>query len=64
MSSESILEYPPLFDNSKIHDLDDIMLEYFDLFEKYPGEAQGRHLRAHMFKFLYTGLSKHTDLRD
>ena len=33
MSSESILEYVPLFDPSKIYDLDDIMLEYLDLYE-------------------------------
>jgi len=64
MSSESILEYPPLFDGNKIHDLDDVMLEYFDLYEKYPGEAERKHLRAHMFKFLHMGLSKHIDLRE
>ena len=64
MSSESILEYPALFDGSKIYDLDDIMLEYFDMYEKYPGEADLKCIRSHMFKFLYTGLSKHTDIRD
>lgn len=64
MSSESILEYPALFDPSKIYDMDDIMLEYIDLYEKYPGEADLKCLRSHMFKFLYTGLSKHTDIRD
>ena len=64
MSSESILEYAALFDPSKVHDLDDLTIEYLDLYEKYPGEADRSHIRAHMFKFLYTGLSVHTDLRD
>ncbi len=64
MSSESILEYPALFDPSKVYDMDDIMLEYIDMYEKYPGEADLKCLRSHMFKFLYTGLSKHTDIRD
>jgi len=31
MSSESILEYPALFDPSKIHDMDELTLEYLDL---------------------------------
>lgn len=64
MSSESILEYAALFDNSKVHDMDEIALEYLDLYEKYPGEANRSCIRAHMFKFLHTGLSVHTDLRD
>lgn len=44
--------------------MDDIMLEYIEMYEKYPGEADLKCLRSHMFKFLYTGLSKHTDIRD
>jgi tRNA-dihydrouridine synthase 1 len=64
MSSESILEYAALFDPSKVHDMDDLCLEYFDLYQQYPGEADLKHLRAHMFKFLHVGLSEHTDLRD
>lgn len=64
MSSEAILEYPALFDPSKIYDMDEIMLEYIDLFQQYPGEGDLKTLRSHMFKFLYTGLSKHTDIRD
>jgi len=39
MASESILEYPALFDPTKIYDMDDLCLEYFDFYEKYPGEA-------------------------
>ena len=33
------------------------------MFEKYPGEADMKTIRSHMFKFLYTGLQIHTDLR-
>ena len=31
MSSESILEYPALFDNSKIYDIDELTLEYLNI---------------------------------
>jgi len=64
MSSESILEYPALFDPSCLYDMDQLMIEYLEMYEQYPGEAEPRTVRAHMFKFLYTGLSKHTDIRD
>ena len=64
MSSESILEYPALFDPSQTYDMDELMMEYLDLYEKYPGEADLKTLRSHMFKFLHTGLQKHTDIRD
>ena len=64
MSSESILEYPALFDNTRIYDMDELMMEYLEMYEQYPGEADLKCLRSHMFKFLYTGLSKHTDIRD
>ena len=64
MSSEAILEYPALYDPKKIYDMDALMLEYIDLFEKYPGEADLKALKSHMFKFLHTGLQKHTDIRD
>lgn len=65
MSSESILEYPPLFDNSQIYDLEKIALEYLDFYEKYPGEATIKIARCHMHKFLHSGftLHGHTDLR-
>lgn len=56
MSSESILEYPALYDPSKIYDMDELMMEYLELYEKYPGEADLKCLRSHMFKFLHTGL--------
>ena len=64
MACESILEYPAFFDGDKTHDLDDLTLEYIDCFEQYPGEADMKTIRSHMFKFLYTGLSVHTDLRE
>jgi tRNA-dihydrouridine synthase 1 len=66
MSSESILEYPALFDKSRIYDLDDLCLEYIEFYEKYPGEADLKILKAHMHKFLYSGftLHGHTDLRE
>ena len=53
MSSESILEYAALFDPSKIYDMDEICEEYLEMFDKYPGEADLKHVRAHLFKFLY-----------
>jgi len=62
MSSESILENPALFAN-KMYDLDDLALEYFEMCEKYPGEHNFSHVKSHMFKILYQGLCKHTDLR-
>jgi len=66
MSSESILEYPALFDPSKIYDMDDLALEYFEMYEKYPGEADLKILRGHLHKFMHSGFTAHgyTDLRD
>jgi len=66
MSSESILEYPALFDPSKIYDMDELTLEYFDFYEKYPGEATIKILRAHLHKFMHSGFTAHghADLRD
>lgn len=65
MSSESILEYPALFDQQNLcWDLDKLSLEYLECVEKYPGEADLKNVRSHLHKFLYTGLKVHTDLRD
>jgi hypothetical protein len=64
MSSESILEYPALFDGRQIYDLDKLSLEYLECVELYPGEADFKNIRSHLHKFLYTGLQVHTDLRD
>ena len=38
MSSESILENPALFAD-KMYDLDELVEEYFEMVEKYPGEC-------------------------
>ncbi len=65
MSSESILEYPPLFDpQESLYDIDQVALQYLDLVDKYPGEADLKNTRSHLHKFLYTGFKEHTDLRD
>ena len=53
MSSEAILEYPALFDNTRLYDLDDLTEEYCQMFVKYPGESDLGILRAHLFKFLH-----------
>ena len=46
--------------------MDDLTLEYIDLYEKYPGEANVKILRAHLHKFMHSGFvaQGHTDLRD
>jgi hypothetical protein len=64
MSSESILEYPALFDSKQIYDLDQLSLEYLDMVARYPGEADLKNVRSHLHKFLHSGLKVHTDLRD
>jgi len=61
MSSESLLENPALF-SGEIKDLDKLALEYLDLCKTY--ETDPAYIRPHLFKFLYTGLQKHTDLRE
>jgi len=43
--------------------MDKLAQEYLDMYQKYPGEADLSHIRAHMFKFLHQGLTLHTDLR-
>ena len=64
MSSESILEYPAIFDNSKLYDLDELSLDFLNMVDKYPGESDHKNVRSHLHKFLYTGFKAHTDLRD
>lgn len=56
MSSEAILEYPALFDNTQIFDQDLIAMEYLDCVEKFPGESDLKCIRAHTHKFLHIGL--------
>jgi len=55
MSSESILEYPALFAGNEIHDMDKLIMEYLDFYEKYPGEATPKHLKPHFNKFMHAG---------
>lgn len=55
MSSEAILEYPALFDPSQDYDIDDLTLEYLDMYERYTGEANIKIVRLHMYKFLHAG---------
>ena len=65
MSSESILEYPPLFDpQPSLYNLDQIAMEYLEMVERYPGEADMKNMRSHIHKYLHTGFKQHTDLRD
>jgi tRNA-dihydrouridine synthase 1 len=66
MSSESILEYPALFDPSEIYDMDELALEYVDFYEKYRGEGNCKILKAHLHKFLHSGFNIHgnADLRE
>ena len=67
MSSEAILEYPALFEPSKIYDIDDLALEYIDMYEKYKGkDSTLGNLRKHVSNFLHTGIhgmGSHRDLR-
>jgi len=61
MSSESLLENPALF-SGEVKDLDNLALEYLDICKTY--ETDHTYIRPHLFKFLYTGLMKYTDLRE
>lgn len=64
MSSEAILEYPALFEPSKIYDIDDLCLEMIEVYKKYKGETDLRYLKRHLKRFLFTGYryQNHTDL--
>lgn len=61
MTSESILEYPALFDPVWYH-LEDLMIEYLDLAEHYKEDHP--IARNHLYKSLFTGFKDHIDLRD
>jgi len=61
MSSESLLENPALF-SGEVKDLDKLALEYLEICKTH--ETDPAYIRPHLFKFLYTGLMKHTDLRE
>jgi tRNA-dihydrouridine synthase 1 len=61
MSSEAILENPAFFDSNFYH-MEDLMLEYIDLAEKY--EENYCTVRSHLYKSLFSGFKEHVDLRD
>ena len=61
MSSESLLENPALF-SGKIYNLDQLAAEYLEICKVYNTDTC--YIRPHLFKFLYTGLRQHPDLRD
>jgi tRNA-dihydrouridine synthase len=65
MSSEGILEKPNLFDPTSTASQDELAKEYLDFVRKYPivNRFQNRCVKSHMFRFLYAGLQRHTDLR-
>ena len=60
------MEYPALFNGPEILDMDKLILEYFEMYDKYPGEANPIIVKAHLHKFLHAGfvLQKHVDLRE
>ena len=62
MSSESLLENPALFNNGEIPDLDLLANEYLDLWKVWDNSNTGC-LKAHLFKMLHSGLTRHIDLR-
>ena len=51
MSAEKLLENPTLF-SGDVYNIDEIALEYIDLFKKYDFEVF--FARAHLFKFFYS----------
>mmetsp|Transcript_24138 Transcript_24138/g.29721 ORF Transcript_24138/g.29721 Transcript_24138/m.29721 type:complete len:477 (+) Transcript_24138:82-1512(+) len=77
MSSESILEYPPIFTESGTADVDgkrtgpsrlEIAREYLNLTLQYPpnkgGQGSGmKCIRAHFHRFLHEDLGKHDSVR-
>ena len=59
MSGEKMIEMPTFF-SKKLYDINDIALEYCDIWKKYKPNNQINkthmsQIRGHMFKFLYTG---------
>jgi tRNA-dihydrouridine synthase 1 len=50
MSAEALLENPALF-SGKIYDLDEIVVEYLDLAEKY--DEPFYYIKSHLFKILH-----------
>ena len=65
MSSEAILESPNLFSPNSKNSQDQIAREYLQYVRQYPivKRWENRCVKSHMFRFLYAGLQRHTDLR-
>jgi hypothetical protein len=65
MSSEAILESPNLFSPNSKTSQDQIAREYLQYVRQYPivKRWENRCVKSHMFRFLYAGLQRHTDLR-
>jgi tRNA-dihydrouridine synthase 1 len=78
MSSEAVLEYPPVFTESQTKGVGykrlgpgrlDLAREYVELAKQYPpkhgGQGSGsKCIRGHMHKFLHEDLQEYADLRD
>lgn len=78
MSSEAILEYPPLFTQTNVEATNykrtgpgrmQLASDYLELCKLYPpnegGQGSGlKCIRAHLHRFLYTDLQQHTAIRD
>lgn len=62
MSSEALLENPALF-SGKLHDPDQLALEYLEIWKKYDS-SNPKPVRPHLFKLMYSGLQVHTHIRD
>ena len=60
MTSEAILENPAFFHSEILH-LEDLCIEYLDLAAEH-NERMGI-VKQHVFKFLFSGLQIHTELR-
>jgi tRNA-dihydrouridine synthase 1 len=65
MSSEAILEKPDLFCPDSNKTQDELAKEYLTFVKEYPMVSRwaNRCVKSHMFRFLYAGLQRHTDLR-
>jgi tRNA-dihydrouridine synthase 1 len=78
MSSEAILEYPPLFTETNVLSTDykrtgpgrlQIAADYLQLCEQYPPDEGGQGsgmkcIRAHLHRFLHPDLQTHSEVRD
>lgn len=78
MSSEAILEYPPLFTETNVISCDNkrtgpgrlqLAEDYLSLCERFPPDEGGQGsglkcIRAHLHRFLHADLQEHTEVRD